>query len=109
MLSIYLLVQKNTTKLENLLLIGYSPLKVAFPYELLTLCLNASVLVVVLVVVALVRGYYMDVIATLFPQLGYGSMFPSVVLGLSLFVVVSVANMIAIYRKMMRIWWRKDM
>ena len=109
MLSIYLLVQKNTTKLENLLLIGYSPLKVAFPYELLTLCLNASVLVVVLVVVALVRGYYMDVIATLFPQLGYGSMFPSVVLGLSVFVVVSVANMIAIYRKMMRIWWRKDM
>ena len=33
MLSIYLLLQKNTSKLENLLLIGYSPAKVALPYQ----------------------------------------------------------------------------
>lgn len=108
MLSIYLLVQKNTTKLENLLLIGYSPLRVAMPYELLTLCLNAFVLVMALVVVSLARGYYMGFIETLFPQIEEGSMLNSVTLGLALFVLVSVANMIAIYRKMMRIWWRKD-
>lgn len=35
MLSIYLLVQKNTQKLENLLLIGYSPNRVSRPYQLL--------------------------------------------------------------------------
>ena len=109
MLSIYLLVQKNTTKLENLLLIGYSPFRVALPYEVLTLCLNAAVLVIALVAVSLVRGYYMGVVETLFPQADYGSMLPSVLLGLLLFVVVSVANMAVIYRKMMRIWWRKDM
>lgn len=109
MLSIYLLVQKNTTKLENLLLIGYSPFRVALPYEVLTLCLNAAVLVIALVAVSLVRGYYMGVVETLFPQVDYGSMLPSVLLGLLLFVVVSVANMAVIYRKMMRIWWRKDM
>lgn len=108
MLSIYLLVQKNTTKLENLLLIGYSPLRVAMPYELLTLCLNAFVLVMALVVVSFARGYYMGFIETLFPQIEEGSMLNSVTLGLALFVLVSVANMIAIYRKMMRIWWRKD-
>lgn len=108
MLSIYLLVQKNTTKLENLLLIGYSPFRVALPYEVLTLCLNAAVLVIALVAVSLVRGYYMGVVETLFPQADYGSMLPSVLLGLLLFVVVSVANMAVIYRKMMRIWWRKD-
>ncbi|MEG2573918.1 MAG: ABC transporter permease, partial [Bacteroides sp.] len=45
MLSIYLLLQKNTTKLENLLLIGYSPARVALPYQLLTLGLNALVLI----------------------------------------------------------------
>lgn len=44
MLSIYLLLQKNTSKLENLLLIGYSPAKVALPYQMLTLALNAVVL-----------------------------------------------------------------
>ena len=32
MLSIFLLLQKNTVKLENLLLIGYSPNRVALPY-----------------------------------------------------------------------------
>lgn len=37
MLSIFLLLQKNTTKLENLLLIGYSPARVARPYQVLTL------------------------------------------------------------------------
>ena len=108
MLSIYLLVQKNTTKLENLLLIGYSPFRVALPYEVLTLCLNAAVLVVALVAVSLVRGYYMGVVETLFPQADYSSMLPSVLLGVLLFVIVSVANMAVIYRKMMRIWWRKD-
>lgn len=108
MLSIYLLVQKNTTKLENLLLIGYSPLRVAMPYEVLTLCLNALVLVVALVIVSLARGCYMEVIETLFPQMETGTILPAAVLGLALFVLVSVVNQIAIYRKVMRIWWRKD-
>lgn len=108
MLSIYLLVQKNTAKLENLLLIGYNPLRVALPYEMLTLGLNAFVLIVAIVIISFVREYYLDVITTLFPQMDEGSMCPAILLGLSLFVIVSVINLIAIYRKIMRIWWRKD-
>ncbi len=108
MLSIYLLVQKNTTKLENLLLIGYSPLRVAMPYGLLTLSLNAVVLILALFIVHFVRNYYMGVIETLFPQIDEGSLLPAVLLGVALFVVVSLMNQLAIYRKVMRIWWRKD-
>ena len=108
MLSIYLLVQKNTTKLENLLLIGYSPLRVAMPYCILTVCLNALVLVVVLIAVAFARDYYMGVVETLFPQISEGAMFPSVVLGFALFIIVSLLNLAAIYRKMMRIWQRRE-
>lgn len=108
MLSIYLLVQKNTTKLENLLLIGYSPLRVAMPYELLTLSLNALVLIVALIIISFTRNYYMDVIETLFPQIDEGNMLPAILLGLILFVLVSLMNLISIYRKIMRIWWRKD-
>ena len=44
MLSIFLLLQKNTVKLENLLLIGYSPTQVATPYYILTVGLNVLVL-----------------------------------------------------------------
>ena len=43
MLSIYLLVEKNTEKMRTLLLIGYSPAKVALPYQLLTIGMNAAV------------------------------------------------------------------
>lgn len=108
MLSIYLLVQKNSEKLENLLLIGYSPLRVALPYEMLTSGLNALVLFVALVIISFVRRYYLDVIETLFPQMDESNMYPAVLLGIVLFIIVSVINQVAIYRKIMRIWWRKD-
>lgn len=108
MLSIYLLVQKNTSKLENLLLIGYSPIRVAMPYELLTLGLNAIVLIVALLIISFIRNYYMGVIGILFPQIDEGNILPSVILGSILFTFVSIMNFIAIYRKIIRIWWRKD-
>lgn len=108
MLSIYLLVQKNTSKLENLLLIGYSPIRVAMPYELLTLGLNAIVLIVALLMILFIRNYYMGVIEILFPQIDEGNILPSVILGFILFTFVSIMNFIAIYRKIIRIWWRKD-
>jgi hypothetical protein len=108
MLSIYLLVQKNSSKLENLLLIGYSPGKVAWPYQLLTICLNISVLIIAWIILYFIRGYYMGVIETLFPEIEDGSMVPAVVVGFILFLVVTVMNQFAIRRKIMRIWWRKD-
>ena len=102
------MVQKNTSKLENLLLIGYSPMRTAAPYALLTLGLNALVLIAALAAVASARGYYMSVVETLFPRVETGSMLPSVMLGLALFAIVSAVNVAVIYRKIMRIWWRKD-
>ena len=47
-------------------------------------------LVVAVVAVALARGYYMEVVETLFPQVEYGSMIPSILLGVLLFVAVSM-------------------
>jgi hypothetical protein len=108
MLSIYLLVQKNSSKLENLLLVGYSPQKVALPYQLLTVSLNIAVLIIAWVLLYFLRSYYMGVIITLFPQINEGSMLPAIFVGLVLFFVVTVMNQYAIRRKIMRIWWRKD-
>ncbi|HRN16849.1 MAG TPA: ABC transporter permease [Xylanibacter oryzae] len=108
MLSIYLLVQKNSSKLENLLLIGYSPNKVAKPYQLLTIGLNVAVLLIAWIILFFVREYYMGVIETLFPDIEEGSMLWSVVVGLILFLIVTVMNQLAIRRKIMRIWYRKD-
>ena len=99
MLSIFLLVQKNTEKLQNLLLIGYSPARVARPYQTLTIVLNIAVVVLALVVVALVRGYYMDIIETIFPQIDPGSLLPSIALAILLLIVVSLLNILAIRHK----------
>lgn len=104
MLSIYLLVQKNSTKLENLLLIGYSPASVALPYQILTLALNLSVLVIALVALVFARIYYLETIAMLFPEISEGTMLGSVLLGLALFAIVSLLNIIAIRHKITSIW-----
>lgn len=108
MLSIYLLVQKNSTKLENLLLIGYSPASVALPYQILTLALNASVLAIATTALFFVRAYYIEIIATLFPEITEGSMCGTVILGLSIFCFVSLLNVVVIRHKIIGIWNRKD-
>ena len=107
MLSIYLLLQKNTSKLENLLLIGYSPAKVALPYQMLTLALNAVVLFLSVEIVIYVRSNYMDMIGKLFPQLEEGNLGPALVIGILLFVGVSLFNIIAVRRKVASIWMHK--
>ena len=104
MLSIYLLVQKNTSKLANLMLIGYSPSQVARPYQLLALALNVLVLAVVLAAVSLLRGEYMDMLQTLYPNIDDGSLLPAVTLGLVLLAAVTLANTAAVRRKVTAIW-----
>lgn len=108
MLSIYLLVQKNSSKLENLLLIGYKPGQVARPYQLLTIGLNLGVLLISWLVLYFVRQYYMDIIESLFPNIEDGNMLPAIGMGIVLFVLVSVCNLIAIKHKIVRIWKRKE-
>lgn len=99
MLSIYLLLQKNTKKLETLLLVGYSPARVARPYQVLTVVLNAVVLALGLLVVSLVRSGYLDVLGRMFPQMKGGNMAVAVTAGIVLFLIVSAINVAAIRRK----------
>lgn len=108
MLSIYLLVQKNSSKLENLLLIGYSPGHVAHPYQLLTISLNIAVLIMAWIILFFVRNYYMGIIETLFPDIEDGSMLPTFIVGISLLLLVSICNLFAIRNKIASIWKRKE-
>lgn len=108
MLSIFLLVQKNSEKLENLLLIGYSPSRVSRPYQVLTFLLNVSVFVLALVLLYFVRRYYMGVVVTLFPQIDESFMLPALFIGLSLLVLVSLINIVAIRHKVLNIWKHKE-
>ena len=108
MLSIYLLLQKNSTKLENLLLIGYGPNRVALPYQILTIGLNACVLVLAIGVVLYVRTLYMDVVVQMFPSLGEGNVWLMMLIGILLFLGVSFFNVVAVKKKVASIWMRKS-
>ena len=104
LLSIYLLVQKNTTKLQNLLLIGYSPSRVALPYQMLTLVLNLAVLVASFSLLLIIRSYYIDIVETLFPDLPSTGVAPTLGIGLALFLFVTGINFAILWRKTISIW-----
>ena len=108
MLSIYLLLQKNTTKLENLLLIGYGPNRVAFPYQTLTIALNAIVLVLSVCIVLYERTLYLDLVEQMFPSLNAGSWWLMLVVGILLFLLVSCFNVLAIRKKIASIWMHQN-
>lgn len=99
MLSIYLLVQKNTEKLQNLLLIGYRRTRIALPYQLLTMALNVIVLLVAIMAIIPIRDYYMTTIDTLYPEIEHGGMLNTIILGIILLCVVTTLNAVIIRRK----------
>ena len=103
-LSIFLLIQKNEGKLQNLMLIGYSPKKVSQPYTLLALILNGASLIIAVIVVFFIRRYYMDELQQLFPAVNDGSFLPTIIAGLLIFAATAVINTVLIHRKMQRIW-----
>ena len=99
MLSVYLLVQKNADKLQTLLLIGYSHAQVSLPYQLLTVGLNALVLLLSVGLLFWLRGYYLERLWAMFPTLSEGRVWPALLLGGALFLLVSLFNVLAIRRK----------
>lgn len=99
LLSIYLLLQKNTDKLENLILIGYSMSRVAMPYQILTVVINLIVLLLSMIIMVIVRGIYMDTLSDIIIGADDVDISQACVCGVFLFVLVSVYNIIAIRRK----------
>ncbi len=102
-LSIYLLLQKNVTKLENLVLIGYKPSYVAMPYILMTMILNVSIYLISIVLVSYGQGMYMGYIGKLFGVTLEASPATAIVAGLMLTVAITLFNFFIIYRKIAEI------
>ena len=99
MLSIFLLLQKNSDKLENLLLLGYAPARVARPYQLLTFGLNFGVLAAALLAVWLLRLVYLPSLAALQEGWQPAGMGVTLLCGTGLALLLSLLNGLAIRRK----------
>ncbi|MBQ3173971.1 MAG: ABC transporter permease [Alistipes sp.] len=102
-LSIYLLLQKNITKLENLVLIGYTPSRVAMPYNLMTLILNLSILAISLVVVFITQGEYMGYLSDIAGHELTASPTTAIIVGILFTAVIIAFNFFIIYRKIREI------
>ena len=95
-------------KSGNLLLIGYSPARVARPYQVLAVGLNLAVLGLGMLTVMLVRSQYLDFIGRIFPDVSGGeTLLPALLAGGVLFLLVSVLNIWIVRRKVNAIWTRR--
>lgn len=104
MLSIFLLLQKNKDKVRNLILIGYTPLAVSLPYQMLTLAVNVSVFLMASLLLWQVRRTYMEALWNMFPNMEDGSVCRALVTGTAILLAVGAANAIAIYTHVKKIW-----
>lgn len=106
-LSIFLLLQKNITKLENLVLIGHKPSYVAMPYNLMTLVLNLSVYALSVVVVWLLQGKYMSYISEIAGFEFSVTPLSAILFGLALTAIIVTFNVFIIHRKIREISRRR--
>ena len=102
MLSIYLLLQKNTRKLQDLLLLGYSPNQVSKHYILLVIGLNACVLLLAIVLMLLGRMTYMDMIHAF--GVGGAGIGVAILVGILIMGAITAGNIVAIRRKVNSLW-----
>ena len=102
-LSIYLLLQKNTRKLQDLLLLGYSPAQVSGLYIRMVVYVNAAVYVVSLVSLAIVRSMYLPYLKSF--ALDGAPLLPAALSGLLIIGLITAGNIVAIRRKIASLWY----
>lgn len=102
-LSIYLLLQKNVNKLENLVLIGYTPRRVATPYKVMTLVLNLSILAISLVLIYIAKEHYMTYLSEIAGRTLISSPTTAILTGIIFTTIIIAFNFFIINRKIREI------
>lgn len=102
-LSIYLLLQKNTRKLQDLLLLGYSPAEVSATYVKMVVGVNAAVYVVSVALLFAMRALYLPYLEAF--SLSGESVLPAIALGLVIIGLITIGNVVAIKRRVASLWY----
>ena len=102
-LSIYLLLQKNIDKLENLRLIGYTTSAVARPYNTIAILLSVSIMMLSLWIISQVRHIYINYLVESTGREMHGTMALTIVCGLGLMIGIIIFNIGVIRRKIVEI------
>lgn len=102
MLSIYLLLQKNSRRLRDLLILGYPPAQIAAPYIRLVVAINVAVLIIAIAATIIVRSLYMPLLT----QIGDagGSVVGSIIVAMAIMALITTVNIVAIRRRIRSLW-----
>ncbi len=102
MLSIYLLLQKNTKKLQDLLVLGYSPSQVSRTYINMVIYINCAVMVVSVILMLLMRAYYLPMLNAM--DVKGGSIILALIVAVVIMSLITLGNVLAIKRKIKDLW-----
>jgi hypothetical protein len=95
-ISIYLVIQKNSEKLETLSLLGYRVGEIAAPYEGLVVVVNTVVAALAVGGTFVARSFYIPFLTRIWPEFSPGNFFPALLCGVSLFLLVCLLNIVAV-------------
>lgn len=101
-LSINLLMQKNSRKLQDLLMLGYTPAQVSAPYVKMVLVANDAVLVAACVAMLVCRSLYLPMLASL--GVTGGSVLLSVIVAIFIMGAITAGSVYAIRRRIDTLW-----
>ena len=107
LLSIFLMLQKNLKKLEDLLMLDYTPAQVARPYQLLALGLNLSVLACAVPVVVWVRSKYLPMVRMLGEDYAAPGIWGMLLAGILVVGAVVLIDMLVIRHKVNGLWTQR--
>lgn len=100
MLSIYLLLQKNRTKIHDLMQLGYSPAQVSRHYHLIVIAVNAGVLLTAMAVMLAASAWWSAPLRALGSE--PESAWLTVGTGIGLMLLITLGNLAAITRTIRR-------
>ena len=101
-LSIMLLLQKNTKKLQDLLQLGYTPMQVSGYYIRLVLRVNDAVLILALVLIFVARLIYLPMLEPLGIEAASTAL--TIVAVIGLVALITIGNAVAIMRHVNKLW-----
>ena len=101
-LSIMLLLQKNTKKLQDLLQLGYTPMQVSGYYIRLVLRVNDAVLILALVLIFVARLIYLPMLEPLGIEAASTAL--TIVAVIGLVALITIGNALAIMRHVNKLW-----
>ena len=101
-LSINLLMQKNSRKLQDLLMLGYTPAQVSAPYVKMVLSVNSAVLVLACIVMLVCRSLYLPALSSL--GVTGGSVIVPIVAAIVIMGAITGGSVYAIRRKTLSMW-----